>query len=32
MPDLPTYTGEDGETDASNPMRFGGMKPNVYDY
>lgn len=32
MPDLPTYTGEDGETDASNPMRFGGMPPNVYDY
>lgn len=32
MPDLPTYTGEDGEADASNPMRFGGMPPNVYDY
>jgi phage gp36-like protein len=32
MPDLPTYVGEDGQTDASNPVRFGGMTPSVYDY
>lgn len=32
MPDLPTYTNEDGDTDASNPMRFGGMTSSKYDY
>ncbi len=32
-PDLPTYTDEGtGETDTQNPIRFGGMKPNKYDY
>ncbi len=31
-PDLPTYTGEDGQTDITNPMRFGSMKANKYDY
>lgn len=32
MPDLPTYTGKDGETDTSNPMRYGGMAASTYDY
>lgn len=32
MPNLPTYTSEDGQTDASNPMRFGGMPPSDYSY
>lgn len=32
MPKLPTYTGEDGENDISNPMRFGCMSPNSYTY
>ncbi|MEG1673228.1 MAG: phage protein Gp36 family protein [Alistipes sp.] len=32
MPNLPTYTGAGGETDTSNPMRFGGMAANKYDY
>lgn len=32
MPKLPTYTGENGETDTSNPMRFGGMTANDYTY
>ena len=32
MADLPTYTGENGETDISNPMRFGCMPPNSYTY
>jgi phage gp36-like protein len=31
-PDLPTYTGENGETDVTNPTRFGSMAPNQYDY
>lgn len=31
-PDLPTYTGTDGETDAHNPVRYGSMPPNRYDY
>lgn len=31
-PDLPTYTSESGETDTSNPMRYGGMKASKYDY
>ena len=32
MPNLPTYTGEDGETDTSNPIRYGGMSASKYDY
>lgn len=32
MPNLPTYTGENGETDTSNPVRFGGMSANDYSY
>lgn len=32
MPNLPTYTSEDGKTDASNPMRHGGMTASKYDY
>lgn len=32
MPNLPTYTGAGGETDTSNPMRFGSMAANKYDY
>lgn len=32
MPNLPTYTSEDGQPDASNPMRFGGMPPSDYSY
>lgn len=32
MPDLPTYTTEDGGEDANNPIRYGGMPPNQYDY
>ena len=31
-PDLPTYTSEDGETDTHNPVRYGSMPPNKYDY
>ena len=32
-PDLPTYIDEEtGETDIQNPIRYGGMKPNKYDY
>ncbi len=31
-PDLPTYTGTGGETDAHNPVRYGSMPPNKYDY
>lgn len=31
-PDLPTYTGSDGESDIKNPFKFGGMKANRYDY
>lgn len=32
MPNLPTYTGDGDETDASNPIRHGGMPANKYDY
>lgn len=32
MPNLPTYTSEDGQTDTSNPMRFGGIPPSDYSY
>lgn len=32
MPNLPTYTNESGEVDVTNPMRFGGMPANKYDY
>lgn len=32
MPNLPTYTSDDGETDTSNPMRFGGMPASDYSY
>lgn len=32
MPNLPTYISESGETDTTNPMRFGGMTANKYDY
>lgn len=32
MPNLPTYTSEDGKTDATNPMRYGGMAASKYDY
>ena len=31
-PDLPTYTGENGEKDISNPMRYGCMAASRYDY
>lgn len=31
-PDLPTYVSCDGNTDANNPVRFGSMPPNKYDY
>ena len=31
-PDLPTYVSSDGNTDANNPVRFGSMPPNKYDY
>ncbi len=31
-PDLPTYTGCDGTTDAHNPVRYGSMPPNKYDW
>lgn len=31
-PDFPTYVSDDGETDANNPVRFGSMPPNKYDY
>ncbi len=31
-PDLPLYQSPDGDTDAHNPVRFGSMKPNRYDY
>lgn len=30
MPDLPTVTGEDGEEDINNPMKWGSEKKNVY--
>ena len=31
-PDLPTYTNSQGGTDTANPMRYGSMSPNIYDY
>ena len=31
-PDLPTYVSCDGNFDANNPVRFGSMPPNKYDY
>ena len=31
-PDLPTYQSDDGNTDTRNPIRFGSMKPNRYDW
>lgn len=31
-PSLPTYTREDGTTDAHNPVRYGSMPQNRYDY
>ena len=31
-PDLPVYTDKAGETDIHNPIRFGSMPPNKYDY
>ncbi|MBR5860423.1 MAG: DUF1320 family protein [Bacteroidaceae bacterium] len=31
-PDLPTYVSSDGNTDANNPVRYGSMPPNRYDY
>lgn len=31
-PDLPTYTCSDGTPDANNPVRYGSMPPNRYDY
>lgn len=31
-PELPTYVSCDGYTDAHNPVRFGSMPPNRYDY
>lgn len=29
-PDLPTVTGEDGEEDMNNPMKWGSEKKNIY--
>lgn len=31
-PNLPTYVSADGNTDANNPVRYGSMPPNRYDY
>ncbi len=31
-PDLPTYVSCDGDTDANNPVRYGSMPPNKYDW
>lgn len=31
-PDLPLYTSPDGSTDLNNPVRFGSMSPNSYDW
>lgn len=31
-PDLPVYQSPDGTGDTHNPVRFGGMPPNRYDY
>lgn len=32
MPNLPTYTGEDGEEDVNNPMKWGSEEKNTYIY
>ncbi len=29
-PDLPTFTGEDGEEDIYNPVKWGSEKSNTY--
>lgn len=31
-PDLPLYQSPDGDDDVRNPVRFGSMKPQRYDY
>lgn len=31
-PELPTYISADGNHDANNPVRYGSMPPNRYDY
>ena len=31
-PDLPLYQSPDGDNDARNPVRFGSMNPNRYDW
>lgn len=31
-PDLPLYMSPDGSSDARNPVRYGSMRPNRYDY
>ena len=31
-PNLPLYQTPDGDDDARNPVRYGSMKPNRYDY
>lgn len=31
-PELPTYISADGNNDANNPVRYGSMPPNRYDY
>ena len=31
-PDLPVYVDKDGGTDIHNPIRYGSMAPNKYDY
>ena len=31
-PNLPLYQTPDGDDDARNPVRYGSMKPNKYDY
>ena len=31
-PDLPTYVSCDGDTDAHNPVRYGSMPANKYDW
>lgn len=30
VPDLPTATGDDGEEDVNNPMKWGSEKKNIY--
>ncbi|MDR0937981.1 MAG: DUF1320 domain-containing protein [Mediterranea sp.] len=32
MPDIPTITGPNGEEDYHNPIRYGSMKKNNYDW